>query len=91
MKAVVYRPNQLDRRGSWRPRSLVDMRGAIFPDEYHEILVFDTESITHAFDQYPSELGDVIFLGEGEELEAYVAAPFGWEVVKFGREWRSPE
>jgi len=57
MKAVVYRPNQLDRRGSRRPRSLVDMRGAIFPDEYHEILVFDTESITQAFDQYPSEWG----------------------------------
>ena len=91
MKAVIYRLNQLEGHGSWRPRSLVDMGGAIFPDEYHELLVLDAESITHAFDQYPSKLGDVVFLGEGEELEAYVAAPFGWELVKFGREWKSPE
>jgi len=90
MKAVVYRPNQLRGHGSWRPRSLVDMRGAVFPDEYHEFLVLDSESITRLDDQYPSKLGDVVFLGEGEDLEAYVAAPFGWEIVKFGPEWRSP-
>ncbi len=66
------------------------MRGAIFPDEYHGLLVLEGVSIAHIFEQYTSNLGDVIFLGEGEKLEAYVAAPFGWEVVKFGREWKSP-
>jgi hypothetical protein len=91
MKAIVYRLKQLEGHGSWRPRSLVDMRGAIFPDEYDEMLALDAESIDHVFDQYPSMLGDVVFLGEGDELEAYVAAPFGWEMVKFGRQWRSPE
>ncbi len=90
MKAVVYRPNQLERHGSWRPRSLVDMRGPVFPTEYHKALVLDAESISDAFDQYPSRLGDVVFLGEGDALEAYVAAPFGWELVKFGAEWKSP-
>jgi hypothetical protein len=90
MKAVVYRLIQLDRHGSWRPRSLVDMRGAFFPDDYHQFLELEADSIAHAFDQYASNLGDVVFLGEGEELQAYVAAPYGWEMVKFGREWRSP-
>src|SRR5262249_15361508 len=90
MKTTVYRLNQLEGHGSWRPRSLVDMRGAAFPDEFHQLLVFDANGITQAFDQYESQLGDVIFLGEGDELAAYVAAPFGWELVKFGREWRSP-
>jgi hypothetical protein len=37
-------------------------------------------------------LGDVIFLGDNEEERlAYVAAPYGWEMVKFGQEWKSPE
>jgi hypothetical protein len=53
--------------------------------------VLDADGIDRVIDQYASELGDVVFLGEGEELEVYVAAPFGWEMVKFGREWRSPE
>ena len=91
MRAVVYRLNQLEGHGSWRPRSLVDLRGAIFPDEYHQLLTMEADDAAHAFDQYASELGDVVFWGEGEELEAYVAAPFGWEIVKFGREWRSPQ
>ena len=92
MKAVIYRLNQLKGHKSWRPRSLVDMRGAIFPEEYHEFLVLlDAQSIAHAFDQYLSMLGDVVLLGEGDELLAYVAGTFGWELVKFGREWRSPD
>jgi hypothetical protein len=88
MKAVVYRPNRL--HGSWRPRSLADERGPRFPDEYREILILDADSIDSVFDQYTSTLGDVIFLGVGDGLIAYVAAPFGWELVKFGPEWRSP-
>jgi hypothetical protein len=68
------------------------MRGPIFPDEYYEFLVLlDAQSIADAFEQYLSKLGDIVFMGEGEEMLAYVAAPFGWEMVKFGREWRSPE
>lgn len=90
-KAVVYRLNQLEGHGSWRPRSLNDLRGARFPDDYHKILILAAESIEHAFDQFESQLGDVISLGEGDERAMYVAAPFGWELVKFGREWRSPE
>ncbi len=91
MKAVIYRLTQLEGHKSWRPRSLVDMRGAVFPNEYHELLVLNAENIEHVFNQYQSKLGDVIFLGERDELLAYVAAPYGWELVKFGREWRSPE
>lgn len=90
MKAVVYRLNCRKGQRSWRPRSLVDMRGPIFPDEYYDFLELEAESIDNAFDQYASELGDIIFLGEEEALIAYVAAPFGWELVKFGQEWRSP-
>lgn len=86
VKTIVYRLNQLEGHGSWRPRSLVDMRGAVFPDEYHRVLMLDADSITHVSDRYASELGDIVFLGEGEELEAYVAGPFGWEMVKFGRD-----
>jgi hypothetical protein len=89
VKAKVYRPNQL--HGSWRPCSLVDRRGPRFPDEYGEILVLEAVDIDDVFDQYASELGDVVFLGEGEDLIAYVAAPFGWELAKFGHEWKSPE
>lgn len=91
MKAVVYRLNQPEGHRSWRPRSLVDMRGAFFPEQYHELLVLDAESIGHAHDQYESKLGDVIFLGEGDDIEAHVAGPLGWELVKFGRAWRSPD
>lgn len=91
MRAVVYRHDKLEGHGSWRPRSLTDMRGARFPDEYHVFCALDAESIAHAFDQYESELGDVIVLGEGDDKDAFVAAPFGWESVKFGQEWRSPE
>ena len=90
MKAVIYRPIQLEGHKSWRPRSLVDMRGPFFPEEYYEFLVLlDVQNIAHASDLYLSMLGDVVFLGEGDELPAYIAAPFGWEMVKFGREWRS--
>jgi hypothetical protein len=67
----------------------VDDRGPRFPEEYCEILVLDADSIADVFQQYASELGDVIFLGDGDDLIAYVAAPFGWELVKFGQEWRS--
>ncbi|HEV3084210.1 MAG TPA: hypothetical protein VGY66_30890 [Gemmataceae bacterium] len=102
MKAVVYRPNQL--HGSWRPCSLVDKRGPRFPAEYQEILAVEVESVDLAsrfesilaenigglFDSYTPETGDVIFLGEGDDLEAYVVAPLGWELVKFGAEWKSP-
>jgi hypothetical protein len=66
------------------------MRGAVLPDDYSIILVLNAVSIDHALEQYESKLGDVVFLGEGEELMAYVAAPFGYEMVKVGREWRSP-
>jgi hypothetical protein len=66
------------------------MRGPVFPDEYQEFLTLDAESIDHAIDQYSSRLGDVLFLGEGDELLAYVLGVFNWELVKFGQEWRSP-
>ena len=88
MKAVVYRP--VDLQGSWRPRSLVDMRGPRFPEEYREILVLEADNAEHACDQFATQTGDVIFLGEADELEAWVTAPLGWEMVKFGSEWRSP-
>ena len=91
MRAVVFRRRRLDGDRSWRPRSLTDMRGARFPDEYNKLLVLDAEDITEVFDGYPSKLGDVIIMGEDDELQAFVAAPFGWESVKFGSEWRSPE
>jgi hypothetical protein len=91
MNAVVYRRNNPEGHGSWRPRSLTDMRGARFPDEYHEHLVLAAESIADVFDQYESKLGDIIVLGDGDEREVFAAAPFGWETVKFGREWRSPD
>lgn len=91
MKAVVYRWNRSEGHKSWRPRSLTDMRGAVFPDDYQQLLTLDVDSVEHAIDLYSSKLGDIIFLGEGESLMAYVAAPFGYELVKFGHEWRSPE
>jgi len=91
MKAIVYRLNRTEGLASWRPRSLVDMRGPVFPDEYHEILTLEADNIYHALDQYPNTLGDVIFFGEGDEMMSYVAAPYGWEMVKFGKEWRSPD
>ena len=90
MKAAVYRLNRLEGHGSWRPRSLVDMRGDVYPDEYHELLALDTQGLTHLDDEYPCKLGDIVFLGEGADMVAYVAAPFGWEMVKFGAEWKSP-
>jgi hypothetical protein len=82
----------------------VDRRGPRFPDEYRDILVLEaenidlpeqygriqTESIAGLFDHYSPQTGDIVFFGEGEELAAYVAGPFGWEIVKFGEEWRSP-
>ncbi len=89
MKAVVYRP--IHRNGSWRPRSLVDMRGPRFPEEYEEILVLEAGSVEKACDQYPTRTGDVVFMGEGDDLDAYVISPYGWEIVRFGREWRSHE
>jgi hypothetical protein len=56
MKAQVYRPNQLGAHGSWQPRSLVDMRGPVFPDQYHALVVVDATEIAHVFDQYPSSV-----------------------------------
>lgn len=91
MKVTIYRPNCLAGHGSWRPRRLVDERGPTFPDEYRELLVLEAESIDHAVGQYSSELGDVLLMGEGDELLAYVVGPFGYELVKFGSEWRSPD
>ena len=88
MKAVVYRAVRL--HGSWRPRSLTDGRGPIFPDEYREIAVLEAEGIEQACDQYQTVTGDVILLGEGDNVTAYVTAPHGWEMVKFGKELRSP-
>jgi len=67
------------------------MRGPAFPDEYEVVLTLDADSLDHALDQYPSQLADVVFLGEGDDLMAYAIGPFNCEVVKFGREWRSPE
>jgi hypothetical protein len=66
------------------------MRGPVFPEEYQEFLALDAETVDHAIDQYSSRTGDVLFLGEGDELVAYVIGPFNWELVKFGKEWRSP-
>src|SRR5262245_50112173 len=92
MKAVIYRPNRRESHGSWRPCSLTDLRGPIFPEEYDQLQVLDAENIEHAFDQYDSKLGDVVFFGEGDDkMLAYVAGPFGYEMVKFVKEWRSPE
>jgi hypothetical protein len=91
MKAIIYRLKKLEGHASWRPRSLTDMRGPAFPDEYQVVLALDADSIDHTLDQYSSQLGDVIFLGEGDDPTVYVAAPFGRELVKFGREWRSPQ
>jgi hypothetical protein len=102
MRAVVYRPNHFE--GSWRPCSLVDTRGPRFPDEYQEILAVEVQNIDlinpfekmraenddGLFDRYTPETGDLVFLADGDELAAYVAAPFGWELVKFGAEWKSP-
>ena len=45
--------------------------------------------VADASKQYESQLGDVVILGEGDDIEAHVAGPFGWEMVKFGAEWRS--
>jgi hypothetical protein len=84
---------------------LVDYRGPIFPDEYRELLVTEVEDmdqvsqieriqaedISGLFDKHMVQTGDIVFLGDGEELNAYVAGPMGWEIVKFGAEWRSPE
>jgi hypothetical protein len=83
---------------------LVDGRGPRFPEEYREILALEieyvdianqlerinTESISGLFDRHRPETGDVVFLGEGDNLMAYVCASFGWEVVKFGAAWKSP-
>jgi hypothetical protein len=90
MKAVVYRPIHPDKTASWRPRSLVDMRGPVFPDEYCAYLLLEATDIHDAMRQYSSKLGDVVFLGEGDEMLAHVAGPYNWELVKFGTEWRSP-
>ena len=91
MNAIVYRMKSRKDQKSWRPRSLVDMRGPRFPEEYQEIASRDVESIKSFLDDPSMQLGDLIFFGEGEDMEAYVIAPFGSELVKFGREWKSPE
>jgi hypothetical protein len=70
MKAVVYRWNRSEGHKSWRPRSLTDIRGADFPDDYHEVHILEADSVDQALDLYSSRLGDIIFLGEGETLLA---------------------
>jgi len=62
----------------------------VFPDEYEVVAVLAADGLEHACEQYASELGDVILLGEGEDTVGYAAGPFNWELVKFGGEWRSP-
>ncbi len=86
MKAIVYRPKQLELTGSWRPRCLTDDRGLSFPDEYQTLVVMDVDGLEHACRMYSSKLGDVIILGEGDAAVVYAAGPLGWESVKFGRE-----
>jgi hypothetical protein len=49
-----------------------------------------TETIGGLFEQYKPETGDLVFLGAGDDLMAYACAPTGWELVKFGAEWKSP-
>jgi hypothetical protein len=66
------------------------MRGPVFPDEYQQVFMLEAKDIDHAIDQYSSSLGDVLFLGEGDELLAYVVGPFNGELVRFGQEWHSP-
>src|SRR5262245_55160848 len=101
MKAVIFRPNHL--HGSWRPCSLVDNRGPKFPEEYREVLALEVENdlfaqfervqaehIDGLFEEYVPLTGDILFLGDGDELMVYAAGPYGWEIVKFGSEWRSP-
>jgi len=90
MKATVYRPHRLEGHGSWRPLCLTDDRGPVFPDEYEVVAILAADGLEHACEQYASELGDVILLGEGEDAVGYAAGPFNWELVKFGGEWRSP-
>jgi hypothetical protein len=82
VRAVIHRPDKAGGHGSWRPCSLTDGRGPKFPEEYREVLTLEAKGVAHALEQYRSELGDVIVLGEGDESEAFVAAPFGWEPVK---------
>lgn len=91
MQCVIYRLNELEGHRSWRPRSLTDMRGPRFPEEYHEQLVIDAESLDGVLGQYESMLGDVVFLGDDDETTVFAAGPLGWEAVKFGLAWRSPE
>jgi hypothetical protein len=67
------------------------MRGARFPVDYYEFLILEGESLAGVFGQYDSKLGDVIVMGDGDEREVFAAGPCGWEALKFGREWRSPD
>jgi len=42
--------------------------------------VLQAEDIDGVFDQYSSDTGDVIFLGEGEDRIAYAVGPLGWSL-----------
>ena len=53
-------------------------------------MTLEATNITDTDDLYDVKLGDVIVIGEGDDMIAHVAAPFGWEMVKFEAEWRSP-
>jgi hypothetical protein len=78
VKAKVYRAEK--QHGSWRPRSLIDRRGPLFPDDYRYALTIEAEP--KSLDgSYESLLGDVVVF---TEEDIYVAAPFGWERVKLG-------
>ena len=50
----------------------------------------DVDNIENALDKFEGKLGDIVFLGDGDDLIAYVLAPFGYELVKFGAAWSSP-
>ncbi len=91
MKAVVYRPVEL--HGSWRPRSLGDMRGPRFPEAYSELVTLDIgeDVLEEASEQYDSALGDVILLFDEDGIaNAFAAGPYNWERIAFGSEWKSP-
>ena len=89
MKAAIYRPMRA--HGSWRPRCPVDMRGPRFPEEYRVILALEAKNIEDVEAQQPLTTGDIVLIGDGGGLIAYVAGPCGCELVEFGSECRSPE
>jgi len=88
MKVTVYRP--IAAQGSWRPRSLVDLRGPRFPSEYRVLLTLEADNPEHVSTQYMAQTGDVFLSGDEDSLNAFVIAPFGIERVRFGMAWQSP-